>query len=154
MPKICGHIREGGLCWEWPLWEGPLYCISIYNIQIGQVCIYSTTHATKEYKRCNACFPSNFDFTDFFKQDVTIQIYGRSPVRTIVLAMVLCHVCLTLRGAVVRCSQWFSMNGIISWNKKNGIMHDINTMQDYIVMHMLSIFTVNNRIEFKSSEKI
>ncbi len=33
-------------------------------------------------------------------------------------------------------------------------MHDINTMQDYIVMHMLSIFTVNNRIEFKSSEKI
>ena len=24
-PKICGHIREGGLCGEWPLREGPLY---------------------------------------------------------------------------------------------------------------------------------
>ncbi len=24
-PKNCGHIREGGLCWEWPLREGPLY---------------------------------------------------------------------------------------------------------------------------------
>ncbi len=23
--KVCGHIREGGLYWEWPLREGPLY---------------------------------------------------------------------------------------------------------------------------------
>ncbi len=26
-PKICGHIIEGGLCLEWPLTEGLLYCV-------------------------------------------------------------------------------------------------------------------------------
>ena len=30
MAKIYGHTREGGLCGEWPLREGPLY------IHIGQ----------------------------------------------------------------------------------------------------------------------
>ncbi len=33
--KNCGHIREGGLCWEWPLREGLLYP---HTATIARVC--------------------------------------------------------------------------------------------------------------------
>ena len=41
---------------------------------------------------------------------------------TIVLVMVLCQFCFTRRGAVVRCSQYFSMNGIISCKEQVAVL--------------------------------
>ena len=45
-PKMCGHSRDGGPCWEWPLKEGPLYlaidrdgnCICITHGALKHVC--------------------------------------------------------------------------------------------------------------------
>ncbi len=40
--KSCGLIREGGLCWEWPLREGPLYTnINVINVPVD-VMVHTT----------------------------------------------------------------------------------------------------------------
>ncbi len=43
--KICGLTREGGLCWEWTLREGPLYSSTI------EVRVWETSHVSESTSR-------------------------------------------------------------------------------------------------------
>ncbi len=59
--RICGCLREGGLCWEWPFSEEPLYskivlknCIQLSHITFQFTWVHPTTHVQRKVKRTHS----------------------------------------------------------------------------------------------------